>query len=47
MKTKDNDTKSMGCSKSSSKRKVYINTSLPQKIKKSQINTLNFQLKEL
>ena len=35
----------MGCSKSSSKREVYINTILPQET--SQINNLTLQLKQL
>ena len=35
----------MGCSKSSSKRDVYSNTSLPQEIRK--INNLTLHLKQL
>ena len=37
----------MGCSKSSSKRKVYGNTVLPQETRKCQINKLTLQLKQL
>ena len=37
----------MGCSKSSSKREVYSNTSLPQETRKSQINNLTLHLKQL
>ena len=37
----------MGCSKNSLKKEVYSNTILPQETKKSQINNLNLQLKEL
>ena len=37
----------MGCSKSSSKRKVYSDTILPQETRKSQINNLTLHLKEL
>ena len=37
----------MGCTKSSSKREVYSNTSLPQETRKSQINNLTLHLKEL
>ena len=37
----------MGCSKSSSKREVYSNTSLPQKQQKSPINNLTLYLKQL
>ena len=37
----------MGYSKSSSKREVYSNTSLPQKQEKSHINNLTLHLKEL
>ena len=37
----------MRCSKSSSKREAYSDTSLPQKKEKSQINNLNLHLKEL
>ena len=36
----------MGCSKSSSKREVYSNTSLPQKTRKIS-NNLSLHLKEL
>ena len=39
--------KSMGCDKSSSKRKVHSDTSLPQKQEKSQINNLTLHLKQL
>ena len=34
MTTKHDDPKPMGCSKSSSKREVYSDTSLPQKVRK-------------
>ena len=44
---KHDDPKSMGCSKSSSKREVYSDTILPQKQEKSQINNLNLHFKEL
>ena len=45
-KMKDNNPKSMGCSKTSSKREVYSNTILPQeKIKIS--NNLTLHLKQL
>ena len=37
----------MGCSKSSSKREVYSNTILPQETRKSQINNLTINLKQL
>ena len=37
----------MGLSKSSAKGKVHSNTSLPQEIKKSQINNLTLHLKQL
>ena len=37
----------MGYSKSSSKRKVYSNTTLPQEEEKYQINNLTSHLKEL
>ena len=37
----------MGQSKSNSKRKVYSDTSLLKKQEKSQINNLNFHLREL
>ena len=37
----------MGCSKSSSKREVYSNTSLPQEQQTSQINNLTLHIKEL
>ena len=37
----------MGCSKNSSNREVYSNTSLPQETRKSQINNLTLHLKEL
>ena len=37
----------MGCSKSSSKRDVYSNTSLPQESRKISINNLTLHLKEL
>ena len=42
--TKHDDPKPMGCSKSSSKRKVYSNTSLPQETRKI---SNNLHLKEL
>ena len=47
MKMKAEWFKSMGCDKSSSKRKVHSDTSLPQKQEKSQINNLTLHLKEL
>ena len=37
----------MGCSKSSSKREVYSNTSLPQETRKAQINNPTLHLKRL
>ena len=37
----------MGYSKSSSKREVFSNTSLPHKQEKSQINNVTLHLKEL
>ena len=37
----------MGGSKSSSKREVYSNTILPQETRKSKINNLTLQLKQL
>ena len=37
----------MGHSKSSAKREVYSNTSLPQETEKSQINNLTLHLKQL
>ena len=37
----------MGCSKSSSKREVYSNTSLPQETRKISNNNLTLHLKEL
>ena len=37
----------MGRSKSSAKREVYSNTSLPQETEKSQINNLTLHLKQL
>ena len=39
--------KSLGCSKSCSKREVYSNTGLPQEAEKSQINNLILLLKKL
>ena len=44
-KRRHNDLKSMGCSKSSSKREVYRDTSLSQE--KSQTNNLTLHLKQL
>ena len=38
--------KSMGCSKSSSKREVYSNTGLPQKTRKISNKNLTYHLKE-
>ena len=46
-KQKHSNPKSMGCSKSSSKREVYSNTSLLQEAWKTQINNPNLYLKEL
>ena len=43
---KTNDPKSIGCTKSSSKRENYTATSLPQKIRKIS-NNLNLHLKQL
>ena len=37
----------MGCSKSSSKRKVYSNTILPQETKKPRIDNLFLHVKQL
>ena len=37
----------MRCNKSSSKRKVYVNTILPQETRKSQINNLTLHLNQL
>ena len=37
----------MGCSKSNSNREVYSNTILPQEMRKTRINNLTLQLKEL
>ena len=37
----------MGCSKSSSKREVYINTILPQEARKISISNLTLHLKQL
>ena len=42
---KDDNSKPMGCSKSSSKREVYSNTILPQEIRKILIKQINFTLK--
>ena len=44
--TKHNFPKSMGHSKSSSKRKVYSEKDLPQEKEKSQIENLTYHLKE-
>ena len=44
---KHDDPKPVGCSKSSSKREVYSNTSLPQETRKFQLNNLTIHLKEL
>ena len=46
-KRKHNDPKALRCNKSSSKRKVYVNTILPQETRKSQINNLTLHLKQL
>ena len=45
METNDNDPKSMGCNKSSSKREVYTNTSLHQEIRKIS-NNITLYLRE-
>ena len=45
MKAKYNNLKPMECSKSSSKREVYINNIKPQEPKKSQMNNLTLHLK--
>ena len=37
----------MGCGKSNSKREVYSDTTLPQEIRKSSINSLTLHLKQL
>ena len=37
----------MGCGKSNSKREVYSDTTLPQEIRKSSINSLTSHLKQL
>ena len=47
MKTKIQHSKPMGYGKSSSKREVYSNTSLPQEIRKSSINELTLHVKQL
>ena len=39
--------KSMGCSKSSTKREVYSNTNLLQETRKYQINNLTLQIKQV
>ena len=44
---KHDDPKSMGCSKSSSKREVYSNTILPQETRKISNKNLTLHLKEL
>ena len=46
-KQRYNNPKPTGHSKSSSERKVYSNTFLPQERKKAQINTLTLHLKQL
>ena len=46
-KWKHNNPKSMGRGKSSSKRDVYNDTSLPQEIRNAQIKNLTLHLKEL
>lgn len=43
----NNFSKFMGYSKSTSKKKVYNSTGLPQQTRKSQINNLNLHSKEL
>ena len=47
MKMKTQHSKPMGFSKSSAKRKVHSNTSLPQETRKNQINKLTLHLKQL
>ena len=48
LKTNDNDnTKSIECSKSSSKLKVHSNIGLPWEIRKNSNKNLNYHLKEL
>ena len=50
LKTNSNEnnlTKSVGCSKSNSKREVHSNTGLPRETRKIQINNLTYHLKEL
>ena len=45
MVMKHDNSKPMGCSKSSSKREVYSNTILPQEIRKTTNRQFNFTLK--
>ena len=44
---KHDNSKPMGCNKSSSKREVYTNTILPQETRKHWIDNLTLQLKQL
>ena len=44
---KRDNSKPMGCSKSSSKREVYSNTILPQETRKHKIDNLTLHLKQL
>ena len=46
-KWKYNFPKSMGCSKSSSKREVYSDINLPQETRKNSKHSLNYYLEEL
>ena len=46
MKTKHNDSKSMGCSKSSSMREMHSDTNQPQEMRKISNEQLNLILKE-
>ena len=45
MTMKNNNSKPMGCSKSSSKKKLYSNTILPQETRKTSNRQPNFTLK--
>ena len=47
MKMKTQNPKLVGHYKSSAKRKVHSNTSIPQETRKSQINNLTIHLKQL
>ena len=47
MTMKNNNSKPMGCSKSSSKKKLYSNTILPQETRKTSNRHLTLHLKQL